>query len=181
MRLHGVAPSSEFEAQASLYLPTGASITSPDQRSPTGIHPHRGVFEVEGGVVEAQFHEGGMVVVAIHIPALALARFEITHFLMVTAHPPVGGPAHPQRWQEQGTFAITDGYGELHGELTSHLVDFHLMEAESITLVGAVFAELVEAGVGVTEQCRGFDDPVTALQWSPDVEHARPGIAAAVS
>ena len=50
------------------------------------------------------------------------------------------------------------------------------MEAQSITLVGAVFAELVEAGVGVTEQCRGFDDPVTALQWCPNVEHARPGI-----
>ena len=33
MRLHSVAPSSEFEAQASLHLPTGAPITSPDQRS----------------------------------------------------------------------------------------------------------------------------------------------------
>ena len=28
MRLHGVAPSSEFEAQASLHLPTGAPITT---------------------------------------------------------------------------------------------------------------------------------------------------------
>ena len=80
-----------------------------------------------------------MVIVAIHVPALALARFEITHFLMVTAHPPVGGPANPQRGQEQGAFAITDGNCELHGELTSQLVDFHLMEAESITLVGAEF------------------------------------------
>ena len=33
MRLHGVAPSSEFEAQASLHLPTGAPITSPERRS----------------------------------------------------------------------------------------------------------------------------------------------------
>ena len=139
MRLHGVAPSSEFEAQASLHLPTGAPITSPDQRSTTGIHPHSGVFEVEGGLVEAKFHESSMVVIAIHVPALALARFELTHFLMVTAHPPVGGPAHSQRGQEQGAFAITDWNGELQGELTSQLVDFHLMEAESITLVGAVF------------------------------------------
>ena len=54
-------------------------------------------MEVEGGVVEAQFYEGGMVVVAIHVPALALARFEVIHFLVVTAHPLVGGPAHPQR------------------------------------------------------------------------------------
>ena len=79
-----------------------------------------------------------MVVVAIHVPALALARFELTHFLMVTAHPPAGGPAHSQRGQEQGAFAITDGNGELQGELTTQLVDFHLMEVESITLVGAV-------------------------------------------
>ena len=33
MRLHGVAPSSEFEAQTSLHLPTGAPITSPERRS----------------------------------------------------------------------------------------------------------------------------------------------------
>ena len=89
--------------------------------------------------MEDKFHEGGMVVVAIHVPALALARFEITDFLMVTAHPPVSALPHPQRGQEQGAFAITDGNGELQGELTTQLVDFHLMEAESITLVVAVF------------------------------------------
>ena len=104
-----------------------------------------------------------MVVVAIHVPTFALAGFEIGHFLVVPAHPPVGSPAHPQRGQKQGAFAITDGNGELHGEFTPQLIDFHVMEAETITPVGAVFAELVEAGVGVTQVGLGFDDPVTAL------------------
>ena len=98
-RLHGVAPSSEFEVQAILQLPIGATIANPEQPSTKCILPYRGVLEVEGGLVEAQFYEGAMVVVAIHVPALALARFEVIHFLVVTAHPLVGGPAHPQRGQ----------------------------------------------------------------------------------
>ena len=55
-RLPPAAESSEFEVQATLHLPTGAAIVGPDQGSTTGIYPHRGVLEVEGGVVEPQFH-----------------------------------------------------------------------------------------------------------------------------
>lgn len=70
--------------------------------------------------------------------------------------------------------------GELQRQFTTHLVHFHFMEAQAIALICAMFAELVEAGVGVTQEGLRFDDPVTAVNGCTDVEHACPGTAAAV-
>ena len=48
-----VALNSEPEAQATLHLPAGATVTTPDQGTAAGIKPHRCVVDLVGGVVEA--------------------------------------------------------------------------------------------------------------------------------
>ena len=65
-------------------------------------------------------------------------------------------------------------------QFTNHWIHFHCMESQAIALVFAMFAELVEAGVGVTQEGLRFNDPVTAVNGCTDIEHACPGIVAAV-
>ena len=68
-----VALNSEPEAQAPLHLPAGVAVTTPDQGTAAGINAHRGVVDVEGGVVEAELDQGGVVVAAIDVPAFGFA------------------------------------------------------------------------------------------------------------
>ena len=73
-------------------LPGGAAITTPDEGATSGIYGDELVVEVEGGVVEAQLDQCGVVIAAIDVPAFGLAGVEEGHLPAVSAEAPVGGP-----------------------------------------------------------------------------------------
>ena len=79
MRLPLAALNSEPEVETALHLPGGAAITTPEHHPGAGVDAHGGVGEVVGGAVEAEFHQGTVVGIAVDAVAIGGSGFQEGH------------------------------------------------------------------------------------------------------